>query len=229
MGASEAAGVATACSAGDGKPGEAGWEVFYHPTPGAHEEGGSAAPSGELRVIRCDVLVLGAGALGSTGILLRSRERAKEAGRPFPLSSKLGASFSGNGDQLGFAYNGNAPVNCVGESGYEPPRRIYRDVPLEEKAIPKGQPAGSALVDSGADEAAAELGAALEKSDSGPVGPCVSHVIDLRFQDELDHGLVCTCCACCSFSTRGARSFLRALSSTISRSFAPSRACGASL
>ena len=50
-------------------------------------------------VISADHVVLGAGTLGSTEILLRSREKG------LPLSDRLGASFSGNGDALGFAYD----------------------------------------------------------------------------------------------------------------------------
>jgi cholesterol oxidase len=50
-------------------------------------------------VISADHVVLGAGALGSTEILLRSREKG------LPLSDRLGTSFSGNGDALGFAYD----------------------------------------------------------------------------------------------------------------------------
>ncbi|MEZ5679929.1 MAG: GMC family oxidoreductase N-terminal domain-containing protein [Erythrobacter sp.] len=49
--------------------------------------------------ITADHVVLGAGALGSTEILLRSREKG------LSLSDRLGASFSGNGDALGFAYD----------------------------------------------------------------------------------------------------------------------------
>lgn len=50
-------------------------------------------------IIAADHVVLGAGALGSTEILLRSHERG------LPLSDRLGARFSGNGDALGFAYD----------------------------------------------------------------------------------------------------------------------------
>ncbi len=49
--------------------------------------------------ITADHVVLGAGALGSTEILLRSREKG------LSLSDQLGSSFSGNGDALGFAYD----------------------------------------------------------------------------------------------------------------------------
>ena len=49
--------------------------------------------------ITADHVVLGAGALGSTEILLRSRAKG------LSLSDRLGANFSGNGDALGFAYD----------------------------------------------------------------------------------------------------------------------------
>ncbi|MEE4207647.1 MAG: GMC family oxidoreductase N-terminal domain-containing protein, partial [Parvularcula sp.] len=49
--------------------------------------------------ITADHVVLGAGAMGSTEILLRSREKG------LSLSDRLGQSFSGNGDALGFAYD----------------------------------------------------------------------------------------------------------------------------
>ncbi|MEO1729457.1 MAG: GMC oxidoreductase [Pseudomonadota bacterium] len=50
-------------------------------------------------IITADHVILGAGAIGSTEILLRSREQG------LPLSDRLGESFSGNGDALGFAYD----------------------------------------------------------------------------------------------------------------------------
>ncbi|QUL36879.1 GMC family oxidoreductase N-terminal domain-containing protein [Erythrobacter sp. JK5] len=49
--------------------------------------------------ITADHVILGAGAIGSTEILLRSRDKG------LPLSDRLGESFSGNGDALGFAYD----------------------------------------------------------------------------------------------------------------------------
>jgi cholesterol oxidase len=58
--------------------------------------------------VTADVVVLGAGALGSTEILLRS----KEAG--LPVSSRVGERFTGNGDVLAFGYNCDVPVNGVG-------------------------------------------------------------------------------------------------------------------
>lgn len=50
-------------------------------------------------IITADHVVLGAGTLGSTEILLRSREKG------LSVSDRLGTGFSGNGDALGFAYD----------------------------------------------------------------------------------------------------------------------------
>lgn len=58
--------------------------------------------------VAADVVVIGAGALGSTEILLRSRERG------LPLSDRIGERFSGNGDFLAFGYNLDRPVNGIG-------------------------------------------------------------------------------------------------------------------
>jgi cholesterol oxidase len=58
--------------------------------------------------VRADLVVLAAGTLGSTEILLRS------AARGLPLSGRLGHGFSGNGDVLGFGYNCDRPLNGIG-------------------------------------------------------------------------------------------------------------------
>lgn len=49
--------------------------------------------------VTADTVVLSAGTLGSTEIMLRSRDKGLE------VSDKLGFHFSGNGDVLGFGYN----------------------------------------------------------------------------------------------------------------------------
>ena len=59
-------------------------------------------------IVTADVVVLGAGSLGSTEILLRSQARGLE------VSGTLGTHFSGNGDVVGFAYAGRDPVHGVG-------------------------------------------------------------------------------------------------------------------
>lgn len=57
---------------------------------------------GERFSKRCDVLFVGAGTLGTTEILLRSRDAVEGASR-LPLPASLGEGFSTNGDFFGFA------------------------------------------------------------------------------------------------------------------------------
>lgn len=73
------------------------WVVHYQPT-GQREE----------RQVFADMVILGAGSLGSTEILLRSAERG------LPLSARVGQRFSANGDFLGFAYNNETEIRGVG-------------------------------------------------------------------------------------------------------------------
>lgn len=58
--------------------------------------------------VTADIVVLSAGTLGTTEILLRSR------GSGLALSNRLGERFSGNGDVLAFSYNGESPIRAVG-------------------------------------------------------------------------------------------------------------------
>ena len=79
------------------------WLVHYQPL-----DTGREAFDAPTLFVSADVVVLAAGALGSSEILLRS----KEAG--LPLSDRVGARFSGNGDVLGFGYNCDGPMNGIG-------------------------------------------------------------------------------------------------------------------
>ena len=67
--------------------------------------------------VSADVVVLAAGTLGSTEILLRS----KQAG--LAVSDRLGEGFTGNGDVLGFGYNSDEEVNGVGFGQQSPDGR----------------------------------------------------------------------------------------------------------
>ncbi|TDN63508.1 alpha/beta fold hydrolase [Paraburkholderia sp. BL10I2N1] len=58
--------------------------------------------------VTADVVIISAGTLGSTALLLRS----KEAG--LSVSEELGKHFSGNGDVLAFAFNTDKEINGVG-------------------------------------------------------------------------------------------------------------------
>ena len=82
---------------------EGSWLVHAVPTGGA--KGNSAAA--EI-VIEAPVVVLAAGTLGSTEILLRSRAAG------LALSDRLGQRFSANGDIIAFGYGAKVPVNAVG-------------------------------------------------------------------------------------------------------------------
>ena len=79
--------------------------------------------------VSADVVVLAAGSLGSTEILLRSREAG------LPMSPHVGERFTSNGDVLGFGYNNDRPMNGVG----------FGDRPVEGR-IPVG-PCITGLVD----------------------------------------------------------------------------------
>ncbi len=65
-------------------------------------------PQGGTRTIDAKIVVLGAGTLGSTEILLRS----KAAG--LAVSPRVGHGFSGNGDVIAFGYNNDIAINGVG-------------------------------------------------------------------------------------------------------------------
>lgn len=68
--------------------------------------------------VGADFVVLAAGTLGSTEILLRSRDGLKKAG--FELSNQLGRYFSANGDMLALGYNTEEPINGVGAGRFRP-------------------------------------------------------------------------------------------------------------
>lgn len=112
------------------------WVVHYQVVGEGRE-----AFDAPLFFVTADVVVLGAGALGSTEILLRSRERG------LALSDQLGRRFTGNGDVLGFAYNCDREINGVGFGAQKP----------------------SAI---------------------GPVGPCITGVVDLRNTPDVNDGFV---------------------------------------
>ena len=62
----------------------------------------------EEQHVRATYVILGAGAIGTTKILLRSKERGLD------VSDQVGKHFSTNGDVLGLSYNGHDVANSVG-------------------------------------------------------------------------------------------------------------------
>lgn len=79
------------------------WNVHYAPQGLGRERFDAEEPA-----VCADIVVLAAGTLGSTEILLRSRERG------LPLSDRLGKGFTGNGDVLAFGYNNECPIDGIG-------------------------------------------------------------------------------------------------------------------
>jgi cholesterol oxidase len=113
-----------------------GWLVHFQAVGAGREKFG--APD---LFVEADVVILGAGALGSTEILLRSAQHG------LPISDMTGQRFTGNGDILGFGYNTDTEINGIGFGDHNPKSREV-------------------------------------------VGPCITSVIDLREQPELDKGMV---------------------------------------
>jgi cholesterol oxidase len=79
------------------------WVVRYQLVGAGRER--FAAP--ELFVL-ADLVILSGGAIGSTAILLRSRDRG------LSMSNRVGKHFTGNGDVLAFAYNTDQAIRSVG-------------------------------------------------------------------------------------------------------------------
>jgi cholesterol oxidase len=59
-------------------------------------------------ILRSNIVILAAGSLGSTEILLRSSQKG------LPLSPALGHRFSGNGNMIGMMFNTDHKINAVG-------------------------------------------------------------------------------------------------------------------
>jgi len=81
---------------------EGGWRVHFN---GGYAASGAPGPE---RTVDAKTVVLGAGSLGSTEILARSREHGLD------VSDKVGARWSGNGGLVGCSYNNDKPMNSFG-------------------------------------------------------------------------------------------------------------------
>lgn len=87
-----------------------GWIVHAQPLGFGRDTGFEAPPI----ALSTDLVVLAAGTVGTTGILLRSRMQG------LSLSDQLGHHFTGNGDVLGFAQRPHTMVRGIG-TGHHPP------------------------------------------------------------------------------------------------------------
>jgi cholesterol oxidase len=87
-----------------------GWVVHVQPLGFGRDEEFTAPPI----ALSADLVVLAAGTVGTTGILLRS------AAKGLSLSGQVGRRFTGNGDILGFAQRPHTTVRGIG-AGHCPP------------------------------------------------------------------------------------------------------------
>lgn len=94
------------------KNADGSWSVHYLQQPGMPLKG-----SPKTSFIMADIVVVGAGSLGSTEILMRSKEEG------LAISNNIGRSFSGNGDVLAFSYNTDDEVNSIGFGDDSPSKR----------------------------------------------------------------------------------------------------------
>jgi cholesterol oxidase len=154
------------------KPERGRWRVFFEPMGHDREKFAAAEQS-----ITADVVVLAAGTLGSTEILLRSREKG------LAVSDKLGERFTGNGDVLAFAYNNNVPVNGIGVG--DPP---------SAETDPVG-PCITGLIDL-RNTAKLEDGMVIEEgsipSGLAPILPALLSAGAARFGKDTDKGIIDT-------------------------------------
>lgn len=89
------------------------WAIYYRLQEAEREK--FDAP---MLFIRADIVILGAGSLGSTEILLKSKERGLQ------LSNMLGKRFTGNGDVLGFGFNNDHVINGIGFGSHKPGGKV---------------------------------------------------------------------------------------------------------
>lgn len=101
---------------------EGGYHVLAQHHPGGHQ---APVP----RTIHARAVIVAAGVMGTTGILLRSRARG------MALSSRLGHWFSSNGDLLGLGYNNDVRTNAVGFGDRVDPEREHVVGPTITSAI----------------------------------------------------------------------------------------------
>ncbi|MGO8996937.1 MAG: alpha/beta fold hydrolase [Polyangiaceae bacterium] len=96
-----------------------GWRVYYE-----HQGVGREKFDGPDAFVDAAVVIVAAGTLGSTEILLRSKEHG------LAVSDQLGKRFSGNGDVLAFGYDCNRSIDGVGYG---------------RKPVPKGKEVGPCI------------------------------------------------------------------------------------
>ncbi len=90
------------------------------------------------------MVIVSAGSLGSTGIMMRSRERGLQ------LSGQVGYRWSGNGDTLGFVTKTDQQVNSAGFGAYESGGGLVGpSIQSVIRMYGKAHPAGRILIQDG--------------------------------------------------------------------------------
>jgi len=124
-----------------------------------------------LQVVMSDILVLGAGSIGSTEILLRTKEIAG-----LKFSEKLGLHFTGNGGIISVGLNLKSVVNQVGfEKGILPDRRSELDRRANSKRNKKDRRNSPIM----------KLGTRFFVEFGKKVGPTITAMIDNRNQKDM--------------------------------------------
>lgn len=145
---------------------EAGWKVYVE---------NLQEPTAQPLVVTADIVILAAGTLGSTEILLRSREKG------MPISDRIGARFSCNGDVLAFGYNTDWTKG--GNQGQMLANISLGDIfgrDGDQRHAVYGVGAGSQSV----------APPPLRQQTPLQPGPCIAGIIDMRDQEKLEDGLV---------------------------------------
>lgn len=95
------------------------WRVHFEAVPLRTPHAGLPSEPVSAGSVLADIVMLGAGALGSTEILLRSKARG------LALSERVGRSFSGNGDVLALGYDNFWRNGEPGPNGESQPVPVY--------------------------------------------------------------------------------------------------------
>ena len=103
-----------------------GYNLFYQRRKDAHNQ----PEQGMLTAKR--LIVLAAGALGSTEILLRSKDEGLQ------LPNTVGSRFSGNGDFFGISYNSDVRTDVLGWGAYPDSERARRLQPQPGQLLVPG-------------------------------------------------------------------------------------------
>jgi len=120
------------------------WVVRYKMMDAERDKFGNST-----NFVTADIVILGAGTLGSTEILLRSKQHG------LAISDMLGKRFTGNGDFLGFGYNNDVEANAVGMGHKKPDKNdpvgpcITGIIDLRKDDATNGKPAEGMVIQEG--------------------------------------------------------------------------------